>query len=529
MNVRRRILALQIAGLASLVIAVVLGWAALWIGDHATRRVTAVVDRFEVLNQLDGEIGHYAQYVVEILAMGRNKATDLAASRITIERLLAQLTQTTRAEISTLAGMAEIEQQVPEVEGARRIIEVYHAIDASVNRMLADMRLGQQESAAEIYTVEVSFRISNELRPLIEATANGEREEISDQLKSLGAAEVWVAGLAVAAIILALLVLVVLAQGLRRSVVEPLDGLTARARILAAGGKDEPYAVPAGSEFGSLALSLDRLADAMAEQKERFAAASEKLGAQFDERTAELRAANARLREIDHKRGQFLADISHELRTPLTILRGEADVGLRGRDDPTLLRQALERIQGEAGELGKLLEDLINYARTEAEDQPYLMADTRLDDVINAAAQESETLAAPREVSIVVKLDDKGRHLNADFRRLKQGLLIGLDNAIKHSPPGGEVEIATAIEGDRVAIRIADQGPGVADADLPHVFERFFRGRGNGEPMADGVGIGLSIAKDIVTRHGGTISLGNRPGGGAVLTIELPLEPAEVA
>ena len=529
MNVRRRILALQIAGLASLVIAVVLGWAALWIGDHATRRVTAVVDRLDVLNQLDGETGHYAQYVVEILAMGRNKAGDLAAPRIMIVRLLAQLTQTTRAEISTLAGMAEIEQQLPKLEGARRIIEVYHAIDASVNRMLADQRSGQSASAAEIYKVEISFRIANELRPLIESAASGEREEVTAQLENLGVAEVWVAGLAAGFGIVALLVLVALGLGLRRSVVEPLAGLTSRARILAAGGNDEPYAVPAGSEFGSLALSLDRLAEAMAEQRERFATAGEKLGAQVDERTAELRAANARLREIDHKRGQFLADVSHELRTPLTILRGEADVGLRGRDDPALLRQALERIQGEAGELGKLLEDLINYARTEAEDQPYVIADTRLDDVIIAAAQEGETLAAPREVSVLVKLDDKGRYVSADFRRLKQGLLIGLDNAIKNSPPGGEVEINTALEGDAIVIRIADRGPGVAEADLPHVFERFFRGRGNGEPTSDGVGIGLAIAKDIVDRHSGSIALDNRPGGGAVLTIRLPLEQAEVA
>lgn len=119
--------------------------------------------------------------------------------------------------------------------------------------------------------------------------------------------------------------------------------------------------------------------------------------------------------------------------------------------------------------------------------------------------------------------------MSADFRRLKQGLLIGLDNAIKHSPPGGEVEIDTALEDDAIVIRIADQGPGVAEADLPHVFERFFRGRGNGEPTGDGVGIGLAIAKDIVDRHSGSIALGNRPGGGAVLTIRLPLEQAEVA
>jgi signal transduction histidine kinase len=525
MNVRRRILALQVAALLTLLAAIALAWSALSTADHSTRRVSAVIDRLDVLNQLDGQVGHYAQYVAELLTVGRIKAGDLPGARIAIERLLAQLTQTTRAEIASLAGMSEIERQLPELEGSRRIIEVYHAIDASVNRMQQELRAVRMDSAIEIYKVEISFRVANELRPLIESAASGERDEVSEQLAGLAQAEVWTAGLAAGLGIASVLVLVVLALGLRRAVVEPLAGLSGRARILAAGGQDEPYEVPAESEFGSLALSLDRLAESIVQQKKDYSAAGEKLAAEVEGRTAELRAANARLREIDHKRGQFLADVSHELRTPLTILRGEADVGLRGRDDPVLLRQALERIQAEAAELGKLLEDLINFARTEAEDQPYVIADIRLDDVIVAAAQESETLAAPREVSVVVKLEDKGRHVNADFRRLKQGLLIGLDNAIKHSPPGGEIEIGTRLEGDAVAIRIADQGPGVAETDLAHVFERFFRGRGKGEPMADGLGIGLAIAKDIIDRHAGTISLGNRPEGGAVLTITLPLDP----
>ena len=529
MNVRRRILALQLAGLLSLVVAVILAWSALWIGDHATRRVTDVVDRLDVLNQLDGETGHYAQYVAEFLTLGRIKAGDVASSRITIGRLLAQLTQATRSEIASLAGMGEIEQQLPELEGSRRIIEVYHAIDAAGNRMRSEQRTGQIDSAFEIYRVEISFRIANELRPLIASAAEGERKDLTGQLESLGRAERWVTYIAAGFGLVAVLVLVILALAVRRSVVEPLAGLTSRARILAAGGQDEPYAVPAGSEFGSLAVSLDRVAEAIVAQKQRFEAAGERLAADVESRTSELRAANARLREIDHRRGQFLADVSHELRTPLTILRGEADVALRGRDDAAQQRQALERIQSGAAELGKLLEDLISYARTEAEDQPYVIADTRLDDVVVAAAQEAETLASPREVSVSVKLEDKGRHVGADFRRLKQGLMIGLDNAIKHSPPGGEVEISTAIADDSVAIRIADQGPGVAEFDLPHVFERFYRGRGNGEPMADGVGIGLSIAKDIIDRHAGSIILGNRPQGGAVLTILLPLERAEVA
>ena len=132
-------------------------------------------------------------------------------------------------------------------------------------------------------------------------------------------------------------------------------------------------------------------------------------------------------------------------------------------------------------------------------------------------------LAAPREVAIAVDLADSGRHIDADFRRLKQALIIGLDNAIKHSPPGTTVTIVTSIEGEHASIAIADQGPGIDEADLPRVFERFFRGRDKADSFASGLGIGLAIAKDIVERHGGSISLGNRPEGGAALVILLPV------
>ena len=101
--------------------------------------------------------------------------------------------------------------------------------------------------------------------------------------------------------------------------------------------------------------------------------------------------------------------------------------------------------------------------------------------------------------------------------------MIGLDNAVKHSPPGSRIAVTTARTAETVRIEMADQGPGVSDEDRPRVFERFYRGHGEGELENQGLGIGLAIAKDIVERHGGSIRLDNGAGGGAVLTVELPL------
>ena len=106
-------------------------------------------------------------------------------------------------------------------------------------------------------------------------------------------------------------------------------------------------------------------------------------------------------------------------------------------------------------------------------------------------------------------------------------LLIGLDNAIKHSAPGSAVMVRTRCDGGNAVIEMLDEGPGLADDEKPKVFERFFRGRGERELHNRGIGIGLAIAREIVELHRGRISLDNRPEGGAVLTVTLPLkEPA---
>lgn len=483
MGVRGRIIALQVGSVVALALAIGLAALGLSTADHSSRRIQAITERLDAASQLVGATGRYSSAVSQVLLLGAEKKRDLEDNRIVLERLLVRLSQATRSEIASLRGLDEMQSELPEIEASRRMIEVYHAIDAAVNRTLSMRRNGDTMAALEMLRVEVLFRLSNELEPLLDAAVADERGEIETEIKNLHADQSRLVSLATALAVLAIVVFGLLGWSLRRAV--------------------------AASE---------------AAQRSEFETAGVRLSSEVESRTAELRTANERLREVDRRRGQFLADVSHELRTPLTILRGEADVALRGRDDPTEQRQSLERIQGQAAELGQLLEDLIEYARSEAEDQPYEFEDVRLDEVIVTAAQEGEVLAAPREITLMVSLGDEGCHLNADFRRLKQALIIGVDNAIKHSPPGGTVEITTLRAAGYAVIAITDEGVGIAEADLPHVFERFFRGRNSGESLADGLGIGLAIAKEIVERHAGSIGLENRTGGGAILKIMLPVD-----
>lgn len=467
MTLSRRIYALQTAaiafGLAMLAI--------LAIGLHSAgesmRGADLAQSRLNALAELRSDLSAYRAAVTRVLLLGLEQVDEVRNQRIEIEMTLVRLTQATRAEIAALTDRAAIETQMPKLEESRRLVELYHSIDASTNRAFSTLRGNERTTAIGIFEKEVTFRLANETTPLLEDAIARERTLLGD---NLAAAERLTPPLLIAGVVIAVLAsagLFVLGRGVR---------LTAEA---------------------------DRRKEGEAN-------------------TQQLRDANERLRSIDNLRAQFLADVSHQLRTPLTILRGEADVALRGSEDRDGLRQTLERIQGQARELGDLLEELLAFARYEGESQDLEFADGRLDDIVAAAAQEAAILAEPREVTIETQPNDVGSHLEADFRRLKQALLIGLDNAVKHSAPGETVRIATARDLNEVVVSILDNGPGVPPDEAAHVFERFFRGRAEDEMQLSGLGIGLSIAKDIVERHGGSIALVNRPEGGAMLTVRLP-------
>ncbi|KFL27496.1 hypothetical protein JP74_07930 [Devosia sp. 17-2-E-8] len=512
MSVRRRILALEIASLVFIVAMIALMASALRLTDHFAGRVDGVHKRFEALADLDGRANNYGEQVANAVLLGREKLDDLKTARLDMEKVFARLNQATRDEIATLGGLSEVQAELPEIEENRRMLELYHSIDLNATRALALQRDGRQVEGIQLFSRDVAFRLANELQPQIDRALQEERAEVAEQLDAIQDWQfrLWAAGVVLA--VLALACLVALGYLLRRAIVRPLDEIAAAGRRLAEGDYAQRLETRDRGEFTEFAEAFNAVA-----------ASGEKRAAELVARTAELRSVSEQLKIIDTRRTQFLADVSHELRTPLTVLRGEADVALRSSADAAELRQSLERIQGQAKDLGRLLEDLMAFARADAENQPYVVTEGRIDEVVTLTAEEAELLAEPREARVKLDLGDDGSRVEADFRRIRQALMIGFDNAVKHSPPGGTIGVETALLGDSVAIRITDEGPGVSDEDQPRVFERFYRGRNENELENEGLGIGLAIAKDILHRHGGTISLGNRPEGGAVLEYILPL------
>jgi signal transduction histidine kinase len=215
---------------------------------------------------------------------------------------------------------------------------------------------------------------------------------------------------------------------------------------------------------------------------------------------------------------EFAADASHELRTPLTVVRTSVEHLDRHRDEPVgAVGTALDDIQAETDHLTHLVDDLLLLARSDSGAVELESIPVDLGEVATDAAAGLVTMAETRSVRLVV--DPVPTVVSGDPTRLRQLFVILLDNAIRHSPPGGEVRIAVRSAGPTASADVDDAGPGIREEDLPHVFERFWRAPDSPD---GGTGLGLSIAAWIVERHGGTISVANRAEGGARFSLRIP-------
>ena len=220
----------------------------------------------------------------------------------------------------------------------------------------------------------------------------------------------------------------------------------------------------------------------------------------------------SRLERQQQERRALMADIAHELRTPVAIVQGRLEGMLDGvypRDEPHV-RQVLD----ETRVLARLVEDLRTSAHTQSGTLTLQKESTDLEALIDDAAAES---ADPR-VHIDVRVSPGLPMMDIDPHRIRQVLRNLLSNAVRHSPDGGRVAITCDRERDSVIIRIADEGPGIPPAERSRVFERFYK-----SPGSKGSGLGLTIAKGLVTAHRGTIEVEQGAQGGTVMKVVLPV------
>lgn len=233
-----------------------------------------------------------------------------------------------------------------------------------------------------------------------------------------------------------------------------------------------------------------------------------------------IRSSLASQRRALRRQREFAADASHELRTPLTVVRSSLELLRRHPEAPVReYSDVIDDVDAEVEHLTGLVEDLLLLARTDsgAVELEHLPLD--LGDVVADGASSLVPSASQRDVHVSV--EPAPVIVVGDAARLRQLVVILVDNAIRHSPRGGTVRVTVGTDGTSGTFSVADEGPGIREEDRAHVFERFWRAPG---APAGGSGLGLAIASWIVSGLGGGIDVTNEEGAGARFTVRMPLE-----
>jgi signal transduction histidine kinase len=220
-----------------------------------------------------------------------------------------------------------------------------------------------------------------------------------------------------------------------------------------------------------------------------------------------------------HEREAFLAVASHDLGSPLAAIITSAEA-LRESPESERVVAAAGLIERSARRMARLIRDLLDLASIDAGHFSMVSMPQDLGRLIEEAAEEARASAHGKAVALEVHLDGSEARVHCDGQRLAQVLSNLIGNAIKFTPPGGRVVVTNACLTGEVEVSVSDTGPGITGDDLPHVFDRFYRGP-NTKQL--GTGLGLAIAKAIVERHGGRIAVESHAGEGARFFFVLPL------
>jgi len=271
----------------------------------------------------------------------------------------------------------------------------------------------------------------------------------------------------------------------------PIQRITETARRITAKNLDERIAVPnPGDELGRLAETL-----------------------------------NAMITRLEHAfdaMRQFTADASHELLTPLTAMRTETEIALRAERPADQYRRVLTSVLEEVERMTRLADDLLLLSREDARLEPAARGPVRLDKLVCGVAEHMEVVAT--EAGLKLKVGGLPPvSVLGDADGLRQVFFNLLDNAVKYTRPGGSVAVAGRQEGPSAIIEVSDTGIGIPPECLPRVFDRFFRVDKSRSRQMGGAGLGLSIAKALVERHGGRIEAESSTGKGSTFRVSLPI------
>jgi signal transduction histidine kinase len=377
-------------------------------------------------------------------------------------------------------------------------------LNADLNRLVAAETAWRQNVAQPLADGRapapgLESRLTKQVTSSGDALENGARDAREDS-RSHARDETRNTTLLVAAGLAgALLAALILFSGLINSMRAPLGRLVEGARRLAGGDLRTRVEVGGPVEIATLGRAFNEMANSL-------------------ERDARERD------RVEQMKDDFVLTVSHELRTPVTVVKGFAEM-------LTAQRQSLNDRQYEAAEviaessaqLQKMINDLLDLARSDAGKLRIEPKPTPVEPLVQRVGRQMGPHFEERSQSLSVDVEKELPEVDADADRIAQVLANLLTNANKYSPEGADVKLAATRVGDEIEFAVADNGPGLGEEELEHVFDRFWRAQSGETPEVGGTGLGLAIAKSLVELHGGAISASSTPGEGATFRFVLPI------
>ena len=290
----------------------------------------------------------------------------------------------------------------------------------------------------------------------------------------------------------------ILGYFLSSTVTERIDLLKGAAEKLSQGDLQTRVAVQGRDEVSSLAVTFNQMAE-------------------------QLHAADQKQRELEGLRRDLIAWVSHDLQTPLTSMRAILEALSDGIvDDPETIKRYLNTAQRDVRSLSALIDDLFQMAQLDAGGFPLHRIPTSLNDLVSDTLESFTQLAKQQNITLEGQVESDVDPVFMDTQAIGRVLNNLISNALRHTPPEGRVSVWVRRTGPRVEVTVSDTGEGIRAEDIPHIFERFYRGEKSRNRGTGGAGLGLAIARGIVRAHGGDIWIESKVGKGTQFTFHIP-------
>jgi signal transduction histidine kinase len=519
-KIKSKIIAFQVFFIAVVLLMAAVVYFAIIRADYYIDRVSHAHRQLETITALSLHANRYSEQIAEMLLFGEQGRAEFEEARRDLTASFATLEQVATQEIEFLHDSPEQEREQEELLLIDDMRELTARMHATALELLGVKLSGREDLARLRYFGEIEEDLDDRLQRLIDLAIMDEREEVRRVDSRTEALTRELVVVVVATTLVALVASVGAVMLLTGALARPIDRLIGGAAAIGGGHLEHRIPIEGKDELATLSGHFNHMAERLGEQHRSLLEQQGLLEAKVGERTGQLEEANRRLKDLDRLRVLFLADVSHELRTPLTVLRGEAEVTLRSRTARSEdYREALEGVVEHAESMGRLIDDLLFLTRAEADSLRFQLGRVQLQAVLAEAVEEGRILVGAAANELVAAYPSEPLEITGDRQRLKQTALIAIDNAIKYSYPKTPINVELRAENDEAVVRVRNVGAAIPSGDLPYVFERFYRGR-QGKPTG-GSGLGLSIAKWIVEKHGGKIAIASRPDGVTELEIRL--------